>query len=119
MTNKSVPETAMAGIMLREISEGKLTIELFRDLAWDERIARVIPYILSEITARTNNILIETSVEDKKLAELLYETGCKFLLGYRAYQVLLQPLKRIHSCHQSPSHPTVQPDIHGHLISLF
>ena len=35
--------------MDRYWNENKLTIELLRDLAWDERIVRGIPYILEEI----------------------------------------------------------------------
>ena len=78
ISNESIPVSVIAGLLLRETNENKLTIELLRDLAWDERIVRGIPYILEEINKFNDNILIETSIEDQNLTELLSDIGCTF-----------------------------------------
>ncbi len=72
--NKDKPN-AIAGLICRNWSEGQLTIELLRDLAWDERISIVLPGILNNLIRKGNNLILETSREDEYLTNFLSGLG--------------------------------------------
>ena len=78
ISKRSDSNNAIAGLILREMTEDILKVELLRDLAWDERIIGGIPYLLKELDKGKRNILIETSKDDEKLSDLLHKLGNKF-----------------------------------------
>ncbi|WP_320667635.1 hypothetical protein [Prochlorococcus sp. MIT 1307] len=70
---------AIAGLICRHWTENKLTIELIRDLAWDERISRGLESTLKELSEETDiNIDIETPKDDVELTNLLNQIGWEF-----------------------------------------
>ncbi len=68
-------DIAVAGLISHKLNEDMLTIELIRDLAWDERLLTHLPNILNEIIKTSNQITLETAKEDNRLSELLIQMG--------------------------------------------
>ena len=68
---------AILGLATPICSEDLLSLELIRDIAWDIRIEKVIPLIITKLISNQPGISIESSTHDDKINKILYEMGLK------------------------------------------
>ncbi len=71
----SKPHKAIAGLVARDFYENQLIIELVRDIAWDERITKMLPKVLRQLNNHNKEIILETNHDDEILTNLLNESG--------------------------------------------
>ena len=66
--------------IIRELSENKkVTIELVRDLAWDDRLLDLIPTALNDLMNYPKNIELEVSIEDEIITKIITDTYDDFI----------------------------------------
>tara|TARA_B100000700_G_C14966350_1_gene819052 strand:- start:56 stop:1093 length:1038 start_codon:yes stop_codon:yes gene_type:complete len=71
---KSQENNIIAGLIPSICPQYDYSLELIRDLAWDERLNLSIPQIINNIKLNNKKCYIETSSEDNKLNDILYKS---------------------------------------------
>jgi len=90
ISNSRAQSTGIAGLICREWCEDEITIELVRDIAWDERLSsKTVKYILKDLSNRSTSLSLETSKDDTQLTHLLSQIGwewkCESVLLGRSF----------------------------------
>tara|TARA_Y100001968_G_scaffold313156_1_gene337058 strand:- start:22895 stop:23971 length:1077 start_codon:yes stop_codon:yes gene_type:complete len=75
VNNNSSNITAILGLVSPICPNDLFTLELIRDIAWDERLIESIPIVIFDLVKKYPHIFVETSVEDIQSIKLLTQNG--------------------------------------------